>query len=142
MIKKSILLACPMDRAFYLFTQAASEWWPLERRHTQDPLSQIQMLPSGRFWERAADGHEVDLGHVREWDPPHRLVLDFYPGTDAQHPTLVVVTFAAEGDATRVTVDHRPTAVSEDLWKLRVPRFEQSWELVLAAFARHAAMAL
>jgi uncharacterized protein YndB with AHSA1/START domain len=142
MIKKSVVLACTPERAFSLFTEAASEWWPEDRRHTKDPTSEIRMLPTGRFWERAGDGHEAELGRVREWNPPHRLALDFYPGTDPQHPTLVVVTFVADGDGTLVTIEHGPTPASDDLWKQRAPRFQQSWELVLAALARHSVEAL
>jgi uncharacterized protein YndB with AHSA1/START domain len=137
MILKTVLLDCPPVRAFVLFTEHASEWWPTSRRHTGDASSEIRLLESGRFWERAADGREVELGRVREWKAPHRLVLDFYPGTDAEHPTEVVVTFALEGEATRVTVEHRPTPASDDLWTQRATRFEQSWNVVLAALARH-----
>jgi hypothetical protein len=91
------------------------------------------MQASGRFWERAADGHEVELGKVLVWLPGERLELDFYPGTDAEHPTRVVITFVAEGAATRVTVDHGPTPASEASWKDRAPRFERSWEMLLEA---------
>jgi hypothetical protein len=135
MIRKSVVLACGPDRAFALFTEEASEWWPVARRHTSDPQSRIEMLATGRFWERAADGHEVELGKVLVWLPGKRLELDFYPGTDVEHPTRVVVSFVAEGQATRVTVDHGPTEVSAALWKDRAPRFERSWELLLEALS-------
>jgi hypothetical protein len=131
-----VVLTCTPEHAFALFTTGASEWWPEERRHTNDPRSEIRMLSTGRFWERARDGHEVELGHVQLWDPPYRLVLDFYPGTDAQHPTRVVVTFAVDPDGTRVTIEHGPTLASEDLWRLRAPRFDQSWDVVLRALER------
>jgi uncharacterized protein YndB with AHSA1/START domain len=135
MIRKAVFLECDPTSAFALFTERASEWWPPGRRHTGDSQSEIHLLPSGRFWERASDGREVELGRVRVWEPPHRLVLDFYPGTDPQHPTEVTVAFVAEGDGTRVTIDHGATPASQDLWKQRVARFEQSWELMLAALA-------
>ncbi|HVY44685.1 MAG TPA: SRPBCC domain-containing protein, partial [Minicystis sp.] len=119
-----------------LFTERASAWWPPDRRHTKDPESEIAMLASGRFYERARDGHEVELGRVREHSPPDLLVLDFYVGTDAAHPTEVVVRFTPEGDRTRVSIEHRPTAASEGLWSTRAPRYDRSWEAVLAALAR------
>lgn len=135
MITKTIRLACAPDRAFALFTQSASHWWPESRRHTKDPHSTITLLATGRFWERARDGHEVDLGRVRVWEPPRRLVLDFFVGTDAEHPTEVVVTFSPDGDGTRVTVEHRPLPGSEELWNRRAGAFDRSWDLVLAALA-------
>jgi uncharacterized protein YndB with AHSA1/START domain len=139
MIRKSVRLPRSPDEAFRLFTESASDWWPEERRHTGDAHSQIRMLASGRFWERASDGHEVELGRVRVWEPPHRMVLDFYPGSDAEHPTQVVVTFVGEGGGTLVTVEHGPTAVSEEIWKQRAPRFAESWDRVLRALAAAAA---
>jgi len=133
MIEKSVLLACDRERAFALFTDRASDWWPEPLRHTGDARSRITLLESGRFWERAGDGREVELGRVTTWEPPARLALDFYPGTGELHPTEVVVQFAAEGDGTRVVVQHNPKAGSADLWMTGAPRFERSWELVLAA---------
>jgi hypothetical protein len=133
MIERSVVLACACERAFALFTERASDWWPELLRHTGDARSQITLLASGRFWERASDGREVELGRVTAWEPPSRLALDFFPGTGAAHPTEVVVRFSAEGDGTRVVVQHRPKAASADLWAAGAPQFEHSWNLVLAA---------
>ena len=135
MIDKSVVLPCGPARAFSLFTEQISAWWPADRRHTPDPRSELFLSASGRFWERARDGHEVELGRVRVWNPPHGLVLDFYVGTDAAHPTEVEVRFIPEGEGTRVAVTHRPTALSKDMWERRAPRFERSWDVVLAALA-------
>jgi len=135
-VTKTVLLPCPPDRAFTLFTAHASEWWPADRRHTNDATSTIEMLATGRFYERGRDGREVELGRVREWQPPARLVLDWYPGTDAEHPTEVTITFAPEGDGTRITIVHTATPASAELWTQRAPRFAHSWDLVLAALER------
>lgn len=145
MIERTVVLPCPLGRAFALFTQEASTWWPPERRHTGDPASAIVLLASGRFYERATDGREVELGRVRAWEEPSRLLLDFYPGTDAEHPTEVEVTFtpaSADAGQTRVTVVHRATPASEALFGARVARYVASWELLLPALARAAAGAL
>ena len=140
MIKKSTWLPCNQARAFVLFTEKASTWWPESRRHTGDPQSEIHLSSTGRFWERATDGREAELGRVLEWSPPERLVLDFYPGTDPQHPTRVAVMFTIDGDGTRVTVEHSPTPSSADLWTGRAPQFERSWDLLLAALTRIAGL--
>jgi uncharacterized protein YndB with AHSA1/START domain len=136
-VEKTVLLTCTVERAFSLFTDRASQWWPPERRHTGDPESTISILAAGRFFERARDGREVELGRVRVFEPPSRLVLDFYPGTDAEHPTEVEVLFAAEGGGavTRVTVLHRATAASESLFESRAPRYVASWDLLLGSLA-------
>jgi hypothetical protein len=135
-IEQSVVLACARERAFALFTERASDWWPELLRHTGDARSQITLLASGRFWERASDGREVELGRVTAWDPPDCLVLDFYPGTGTQHPTEVTVRFSGEGEGTRVVVRHVPKPGSAELWEAGAPRFERSWRLVLEALGR------
>ncbi|HET6171550.1 MAG TPA: SRPBCC domain-containing protein [Gaiellales bacterium] len=138
MIRKSAYLVCPPAKAFSLFTERASDWWPKTLRHTGDPQSQIRMLQEGRFWERASDGHEVELGRVLVWEPASRLVLDFYPGTDEQHPTEVVVHFATEDGGTRVVLEHGPKPESAELWATGAPRFERAWTLLMPALEQAA----
>ncbi len=133
MIEKSVLLPLTPPEAFALFTGKISLWWPPERRHLNDPDSELFLLAGGRFYERASNGTELDLGRVRLWQPPHRIVLDFFMGTDAAHPTEAEIRFAAEGDGTRVSILHRPLAGSQDVWDKRAPIFGRSWDVVLAA---------
>lgn len=133
MIEKSVMLPLTPAAAFELFTTRVSEWWPADRRHLKDSSSRLFMLASGRFYERASDGTELDLGRVRIWESPHRVVLDFFIGTDAAHPTEVEIRFTAEGAGTRVTVRHRPTDHSAEDWDKRAPLYERSWDAVLAA---------
>lgn len=135
MIEKTIILRCPPEQAFQLFTGRVSDWWPPTHRPTKDPESELFMEPNGRFWERARDGREADLGRVINWEPPHRLALDFYLGTNAAQPTAVEVAFTPENGGTRVTVQHRPKPESHDLWTQRAPVFMKSWEAVLHALA-------
>ena len=133
MIEKSILLRCSSDEAFQLFTARISEWWPKTHRLTKDPESELFLESTGRFWERSRDGREIELGRVSAWEPPHRLALDFYIGTNVAQPTALEVTFTSENEGTRVTIHHRAKPESEDLWTLRAPVFERSWEAVLAS---------
>ncbi len=132
MINRSILLPRSPAESFTLFTERASEWWPPDRRHTRDPKSTITIAATGRFSERSGE-HEVQMGKVRVWDPPNRLLLDWYPGTDVDHPTEVEIRFVPEGNGTRVIVDHRPLPVSVALWPDRAPKYGMSWDKVLAA---------
>lgn len=138
MIVKSVLLPLDPVAAFALFTTKINAWWPPDRRHTQDPASEIILLDSGRFYERASDGREVDLGHVQSWDAPHRILLDFFIATGPDKPTEVEILFVAHGSGTQVTVTHRPKPSSAEVWTQRAPRYEQSWQAVLAALLRAA----
>jgi uncharacterized protein YndB with AHSA1/START domain len=138
-ILKTKMLACHVGRAFELFTTRAGEWWPPALRHTGDPTSAIVIQDTGRFFERGRDGREVELGAVRAWEPPDRLVLDWYPGTDALHPTRVEIRFIAESDSTtRVEVRHDATPASEALFPARAPRYDAAWSRVLDSFERAA----
>jgi activator of Hsp90 ATPase-like protein len=132
MMIKSVLLPLPQPQAFGLFTAQISVWWPADRRHTKDPSSDIILEPQ-RFYERARDGTEVELGKVFAWDAPRRILLDFYIATGPNHPTEVEVRFEPEGAGTRITVTHRAKAESAHLWDARAPRYDRSWEVVLAA---------
>jgi hypothetical protein len=139
MMVKSVVLPLAPPVAFALFTQKIGHWWPADRRHTGDPASEIFLLQSGRFYERAGDGREVELGYVRFWEFPNRILLDFFIATGPDKPTEVEITFTAqERGGTRVTVAHRPKPASVDLWAERAPRYERSWEVVLAALSQSA----
>lgn len=133
MINQSVLLSLAPADAFDFFTQEISRWWPSDRRHLNDANSQLFLLADGRFYERASNGTELDLGRVRLWDAPRRIVLDFYMGTDATHPTEVEIRFDAEGTGTCVSVNHRPRESSIDLWDKRAAVFARSWESILSA---------
>lgn len=133
MIVESVTLHLSQIEAFKLFTARISEWWPPDRRHTKDALSEIFLLASGRFYERARDGQEIELGRVTQWDEPHRIVLDFYIATGPDRPTAVEIRFEPEGSSTRVTVIHGPKPESALLWEGNAPRYAASWRIVLAA---------
>jgi hypothetical protein len=136
MMTRSVLLPLDPGAAFTLFTARIGEWWPPDRRHTGDPASQIFLLPTGRFYERARSGEEIDLGRVRAWEPPSRILLDFFIATGPDRPTEVEITFRPRGTSTEVVVHHRSTDASAALWVERAPKYERSWEVVLAALAR------
>ena len=62
----------------------------------------------GRFIETRANGRVFEIGRVRSWSPPDRLVFGWRQATFApDQDTEVEVRFEAVGDETRVTVEHR-----------------------------------
>lgn len=135
MIVKSLVLRCDPRRAFSLFTEEAGRWWPSGRRHTDDAASEIRLEATGRFFERARDGTEVELGVVRTFEPARRLILDWYPGTGPDNPTQVEVTFEPVGEGTRVTIRHGAGAAGLERFGLNASAYDRSWDAVLAALA-------
>ena len=103
MIEKSAFLTCSPARAFELFTERASDWWPETGPSHARPAQRDQDARQRPLLGTRRDGHEVELGRVLVWEPPRRLVLDFYPGTDAEHPTEVVVQVRRGGRAARAS---------------------------------------
>ncbi len=132
------LAGIPRASAFALFAEQINAWWPTENRHTRDPASTLHLLASGRFFERATDGRELELGKVREWRPPQRILLDLYIATAPERPTVVEVNFDAEENGTLVSIRQGPTAESAALWVELAPRFELAWGRVLKAYGRFA----
>jgi uncharacterized protein YndB with AHSA1/START domain len=113
-VRRSVTIQGSPDHAFAVFTDGLSTWWPLQT-HTigAQPAAAAIIEPraGGRWFERAADGSETDWGRVLAWEPPHRLVLSWEITPDWQHDTAIdteiEVTFVADGDRTRVELEHR-----------------------------------
>jgi hypothetical protein len=127
-------MRCDPARAFALFTENAGEWWPADRRHTDDVESTIRMEASGRFFERASDGTEIELGVVRVFEPAARLVLDCYLGTGPANATRVDVRFDADEHGTRVSVSHDAGAATAEVFARNAAAYSRSWDSVLACF--------
>src|SRR6185369_6047970 len=100
------------ERAFEVFTREISLWWrpnPLFAFTPREPgVMSFEPGEGGRLIETRANGKVFEIGRIRVWDPPSRLVFGwrqatFAPGQD----TEVEVRFEAVGDETRVSVEHR-----------------------------------
>ena len=100
------------ERAFAVFTQEIGQWWRPNGLFQFTPRSPgviaLEPGPAGRLTETLASGKVFEIGKVRAWEPPHRLVVGwrqaaFTPDQD----TEVEVRFEAVGEETRVTVEHR-----------------------------------
>ena len=145
----AIRVAAGPERAFAAFTERIGDWWrpnPLFR-FTPDRTGTVAFEPgpSGRLVERYADGSEFEIGKVRVWDPPHRLVVGWrQAGFPADRDTELHVGFApVDGDRTRVTVEHfgwdriPPANATRHGFPLPVfqLRFAQWWRGQLTALA-------
>lgn len=114
-VRKTISVDAPQERAFKIFTEGMDTWWPREGKSIgAQPLEAAVLEPraGGRWYERDVDGSECDWGRVLTWDPPKRIVLAWQiNGEWAYDPdfvTEVEVRFIAEGaNRTRVELEHR-----------------------------------
>jgi uncharacterized protein YndB with AHSA1/START domain len=100
------------QRAFDAFTREIGRWWrpnPLFAFTPRSPgVLAFEGGEGGRLTETLPTGKVFEIGRVKVWSPPQRLVFSwrqaaFAPGQD----TEVEVRFEPVGEETRVTVEHR-----------------------------------
>ena len=99
------------ERAFEAFTRDIGLWWKPNGLFQFTPRSPGVMAfepgPAGRLTETLANGKVFEVGKVRAWEPPHRLVFGWRQATfSPDMDTEVEVTFEAVGAETRVSVTH------------------------------------
>jgi uncharacterized protein YndB with AHSA1/START domain len=111
----ALRVAATPERAFDVFTREIGLWW----RHnglfsfTRRGNGVLALEPGegGRLTESFDDGSVFEIGRVRVWEPPQRLVLSWRQESFApEQATEVHVSFEAVGSPpdleTRVTVQH------------------------------------
>jgi len=99
-------------RAFQVFTQDIGLWWrpnALFAFTPRDPgVLAFEGGEGGRLITTLAGGKVFEIGRIRVWSPPERLVFSWRQATFApDQVTEVEVRFEGVGDQTRVTVEHR-----------------------------------
>ncbi len=140
-VTHSVLVPLAPDAAFRLFTERFGEWWPADGHHILDGDDVEVFLDAregGRWHERRQDGAEYDWGFVKEVEPPGRILIawhltpDWEFDPDPAKATEVEVTFAAEGEGTRVTLEHRGFEVhGEKAGEMR-SSLDSGWPSLLA----------
>ena len=83
-VRKSVRVQTPIERAFSVFVEQMETWWPAEHHIGAKPFASIFVEPraGGRWYERAADGETCDWGRVLVWEPPHRVTFSWHLGVD------------------------------------------------------------
>jgi uncharacterized protein YndB with AHSA1/START domain len=115
LVRHELTVQASVERCFRVFTEGLGTWWPLQPYAIgSSPAASCAMEPrvGGRWYEVGEDGAECTWGHVKVWDPPHRVVLgweiDAQWQPDPASTSEVDVRFAAAGEgATLVTLEHR-----------------------------------
>jgi uncharacterized protein YndB with AHSA1/START domain len=141
-VRKVVSVGCAVDRAFEIFTDGIGSWWPLPTHSVDGERSggvRFEPGPEGRIIERLADGTDTVWGHVLAWEPPHRLVFSWHPGIDCartqvHEATEVEVRFSAEGDETRVELEHRGWERLGERARTARESYHSGWDPILARF--------
>lgn len=115
-INRSITVAAPVARAFSVFTESMTSWWPADYHIGAADYAEavLEGREGGRWYERGVDGSECDWGRVLVWEPPHRLVVTWQINgqwqydPDPARASELELRFTPQGDAeTRVDLEHR-----------------------------------
>ncbi len=113
-IVKTVTVKATPQKAFDVFTNQTALWWRKGTTMGKHPHQAIVIEPKvdGRWFERDADGKEIQWGKVLVWQPVDKLVLAWQINTNFQYdPALiseVEITFAPAGEqGTIVTLEHR-----------------------------------
>ena len=144
-IVRKVQVKADPARAFDLFTNHFSHWWPKGKTVAKAPHVAIVLEPriGGAWYERDAEGNETHWGKVLAWEPPSRLLLGWQLTTqwtyDPDFVTEVELTFApAQGGGTIVTLEHRDL----ERFGADAARHAESlgggWPRFLAGFAEYA----
>jgi uncharacterized protein YndB with AHSA1/START domain len=107
-------VAVPPVQAFRIFTEEIELWWrrgPRFRNARGDSgLIALEPRLGGRVFESYttdAKEHVIEIGRIRVWDPPRRLLFDWRASNFAPaERTEVEVVFEPTANGTRVTVTH------------------------------------
>lgn len=139
-VHKTLVVNVSPVRAFEVFTREIGSWWPLGS-YSIGGASITEVVfeeqVGGRIFERHQDGGEGEWGRVLAWDPPSRFVMSWYPGHDPAEATELEVRFAAEGDGTRVDLEHRGWEILADRAREARKGYDSGWGDVLSYYTRH-----
>jgi uncharacterized protein YndB with AHSA1/START domain len=129
-------VACPPARAFEVWAERTSLWWPHGHSVSGEPGLTVtfEPRPGGRIYERTPDGDEHDWGEVLVWEPPRRLAYLWHLRFDREDATEVEVTFAAAGSGTAVSIVHRGWERLGDKGLERRARNLQGWRGVIGHY--------
>ena len=148
-VKKTLTVAAAPARAFEVFTAGFGRWWPATHSIGESPLKLAVIEPGigGRWYGLLEDGSENPWGDVLAWEPPTRLVLAWRISADWSYDpellTEVEVVFTAEGEGTRVDLEHRHLERMGDGAETARASFDSDggWGGLLRMFAAEAAKA-
>jgi uncharacterized protein YndB with AHSA1/START domain len=139
-VRKSVVVSLPPERAFELFTERKTEWWPYETHAAsgEKPAEVVyEKRVGGRVYDRLSDGRENQWATVLAWEPPHRVVIEWSVNR-ANPATELEVRFTPEGDGTRVDLEHRGWERYGESAQESFGSYDTGWDFVLGRYVERA----
>lgn len=145
-VRHSIVVDAPVERAFEVFTGDFGKFKPREHNLLAVPIAETVFEPrvGGHIYDRGADGSECRWANVLAYEPPHRLLLSWNITpqwrleTDPNKTSEWEVRFIAEtANRTRVEIEHRKLERHGAGWESVRDGVDadQGWPLYLQRYA-------
>ena len=79
-VRFSVIVNVGIERAFEVFTQQMTSWWPPEHHINAAPMAAALLEPrvGGRWYELGTDGSQCEWGTVLAWDPPRHVAVSWH----------------------------------------------------------------
>ncbi len=147
-VTKSITVRAAKEHTFTVFAERFGSWWPASHRLGAADLADVIVEPraGGRWYERDTDGAECEWGRVLAYEPPDRLLLawhlqgDWTYDPDPAKSSEIEVRFTADGEHTRVELEHRHIERHDGSDEVRRGvAGPNGWSAILRSFAERAA---
>jgi len=114
LVRTTIDVSVPPDRAFEVFTTGIDSWWTRAHHVQTGELKEMGVDPfvGGRMWEENDAGEVCTWGSVLTWSPPRVFAFSWLIGPDWAVPgpdapgSRVTVTFTPTATGTAVTLIH------------------------------------
>ena len=128
-----------------MFTAGIDRWWPKSHGIGSAPVrkSIIEPFVGGRWYTQCEDDTETVVGHVRAWHPGERFVVtweinaQWKPDSRLAFASEVEVRFSADGEGTRVELEHRNFERMGDVpGETMRKNVDGGWPALLELFAR------
>ena len=140
-IVKSVHVGCTPEHAFEVFTRDVGAWWPLDSHaiHVGAVREVVwEERAGGEVYEVSNDGEKAHWATVLTWEPPSRVVIAWHVNPQAAAPTELDVSFLADGEGTRVEVEHRHWERLGDAGVAMRDGYQDGWDHVLGRFVAYA----
>lgn len=140
-MEKTRTIPLTVEEAFNLFTNKLDTWWPLDTHSVtgqEDGELPARVVFGHGVGEQVVeitrDGTRHVWADILVWEPPHRLSVSWYPGSDPSNATTFEVTFTPHAEGSVLHLTHHGWAADSGGQAHR-ERYQTGWEMVLDPFA-------
>lgn len=135
-VRKTVTVDCSVEEAFRIFTGDAQSWWPTDAHSIHgDDVREIvfEEREGGEVFEISSTGEKGHWATVVSWEPPSRLILAWNILERDPIATELEVRFLAQGDETRVELEHRGWEALAEAAEKR-ESYDTGWSHVLGCY--------